>query len=69
MTHHVSVRVEHVSKTYRIPRPDAPRLGDYARRPVWAVRAPKSKVVTALRDVSFELAGGEILAVIGPNGA
>jgi ABC-type polysaccharide/polyol phosphate transport system ATPase subunit len=69
MTHHVSVRVEHVSKTYRIPRPDAPRLGDYARRPVWAVRAPKSKVVTALRDVSFELHEGEVLGVIGRNGA
>ena len=69
MTRHVSVHVEHVSKTYRIPRPDAPRLGDYVRRPAWALRAPKSKVVDALRDVSFELHEGEVLGIIGRNGA
>jgi len=69
MTRHVSVRVEQVSKTYRIPRPDAPRMSDYVRRPAWAVRAPKSQVVTALRDVSFALHDGEVLGIIGRNGA
>ncbi|HKV99737.1 MAG TPA: ABC transporter ATP-binding protein [Vicinamibacterales bacterium] len=69
MTQHVSVRVEHVSKTYRIPRPDAPTMRDYVRRPAWALRAPKSQVVDALRDVSFELHEGEVLGIIGRNGA
>ena len=69
MTRHVSVRVEHVSKTYRIPRPDAPKVRDYVRRPAWAVRAPKSQIVSALRDVSFELHEGEVLGIIGRNGA
>jgi len=69
MTAPLAVRLERVTKTYRIPRPDAPRAQDYLRRPGWAFRAPKSQDVSALRDVSFELQEGEILGIVGRNGA
>lgn len=69
MTAHVSVRVERLSKTYRIPRVDGPRFADYMRRPAWALRTPRSQDVTALRNVSFELHDGEVLGIIGRNGA
>ncbi len=69
MTRHVSVRAEHVAKTYNIPREDAPLPSDYVRRPRWALRAPRTRSIDALRDVSFELHEGEVLGVIGRNGA
>jgi len=44
-------------------------LQDYARRPIWALRAPKTKDISALLDVTFDLGEGEILGIIGRNGA
>lgn len=69
MTARLAVRLEHVTKTYRIPRPDAPRAKDYLHRPGWAFRAPKAQDVSALRDVTFDLQEGEILGIVGRNGA
>jgi lipopolysaccharide transport system ATP-binding protein len=69
MTRQLSVRAEHLSKQYEIPREDAPRAADYLRRPAWAFRASRTRSITALHDVSFELHEGEVLGIIGRNGA
>ena len=53
------VRVEGLSKTY-VPAPRWMRL---------LVRTPIKEPIHALNDVTFDLFGGEILAVVGPNGA
>ena len=53
------VRVEGLTKTY-VPAPRWMRL---------LVRTPIKEPIYALNDVTFDLFGGEILAVVGPNGA
>ena len=64
-----SVQVEGISKRFRIPHPEAPRLSDYVRRPRWAVHQPRSLEVQALEDVTFDVQEGEVFGIIGRNGA
>jgi ABC-2 type transport system ATP-binding protein len=54
-----AIRIDHISKTYPVP---FPRVRAFLRRPV---KPP----VTALREVSFAIARGEIFGLIGRNGA
>jgi ABC-2 type transport system ATP-binding protein len=56
--------VEHLAKTYRVAERDPGVFGalkGLVRR--------RTRVVEALRDVSFNLEAGELLGFIGPNGA
>jgi ABC-2 type transport system ATP-binding protein len=55
----VAISIQNLSKTYPVP---LKRLRELFRRP------PKNPV-EALRDVSFEVATGEIFGLIGRNGA
>ena len=73
-----AIRAESLSKVYRINRaaPDDLRslLSNLVRGPLHRLRHGASHSVEteefwALRDVSFELAAGEILGVIGRNGS
>ena len=65
----LSVRVEGLGKRFRIPSPKAPRWSQYVRRPRLARQTPRTLVIEALRDVSFEVAEGEVFGIIGRNGA
>src|SRR5271169_2893476 len=60
------IRLDHVSKRYLI------RNGSHTRSlgwPEFSFLGKKPKEMWALRDVSFEVAGGESLGIIGNNGA
>jgi lipopolysaccharide transport system ATP-binding protein len=65
-----SVSIEHISKRYRIgaARNDYPTLRD---RLTGAFRRerPEETTLWALRDVTFDIASGEALGLIGHNGA
>jgi len=69
-----AIRVEGLSKRYRIGAPaeryrtlrDA--VSSLLTRP-FARRSPEAPTIWALRDVSFEVARGEVVGVIGRNGA
>lgn len=65
----VSVRAEGLSKRFRIPSPMAPRLSQYLRTPRVARRTPRSILVDALHEVSFDVQEGEVFGIIGRNGA
>lgn len=59
-----TILAEHLDKTYRVKVRDAGLRG--------AVRAlvrPRYREVRAVRDVSFAIERGEIVAFLGPNGA
>lgn len=72
------VRVENLSKRYTIGTRDA-AYGTLRESIVEAIRAPlkrlrgngqrTSETIWALKNVSFELAPGEVLGIIGSNGA
>jgi lipopolysaccharide transport system ATP-binding protein len=73
-----AIRVEHLSKRYLRGASDArggllsEQLGRAASsltRAGRARRAPTTEPFWALRDVSMEIAPGEVLGLIGPNGA
>jgi lipopolysaccharide transport system ATP-binding protein len=55
----VAVRTEGLGKRYRIGQPRPGLRRSHAR----------SQDLWALRDVSFEVAEGEVLGIVGPNGA
>src|ERR1043166_297898 len=69
------VRVENVSKQYRLgPRRVAyetlrESLAEAVRAPFRRNGAKSRETIWALKDVSFEIAAGEIVGVIGSNGA
>jgi lipopolysaccharide transport system ATP-binding protein len=77
-----AIQVESLSKHYRIGerrggyRTVRETLMDAALRPLRAARggraadrAPRDTTVWALRDVSFEIAAGEVVGIVGRNGA
>ena len=60
----LAVEVQGLAKTFRLKR-KAPGL-----RGSWqALWRPEMEEVTAVADITFSLAVGEVLAFIGPNGA
>jgi ABC-type polysaccharide/polyol phosphate transport system ATPase subunit len=63
----IDLLVDRVSKRYRVPQPED-GSGGPLRRTVRAMR-PRMTDFWALRDVSFEVARGETLGIIGANGA
>jgi len=63
MTPPLALSVRHVSKRYRIYRRQSDRLLE------WLTRQPRHRPFWALRDVSFDVARGEIVGIIGRNGA
>jgi lipopolysaccharide transport system ATP-binding protein len=73
-----AIRVEHLGKRYRIGERERYRalrdtLADAVKAPLRRLRSSARKSVDntiwALRDVSLEVARGEVLGVIGHNGA
>ena len=74
-----AVQVDRLSKRYRIGRSLA-RIADQPRPPSWRASpfgqlasslrpAGEDEILWALKDVSFEVAQGEVIGIIGRNGA
>jgi ABC-type polysaccharide/polyol phosphate transport system ATPase subunit len=59
------VLVQHVSKVYHLYRHPSERLLQH----IPFVKRPPREEFWALRDVSFEVQRGEMLALVGPNGS
>ena len=58
------IEVKHLSKTFKIKLKEKGLKGSLK-----TLIKPKYKVINAVKNVSFEVEKGEILAFIGPNGA
>jgi len=58
------IRVSHLSRQYQIHEKEAGFLGS-----IRSLFRRTYKTVKAVDDVSFEIAGGELIGFIGPNGA
>jgi ABC-2 type transport system ATP-binding protein len=56
--------VDHLSKQYRVPERE-----EGLRAAVRTLLHPRFQEVEAVRDISFKVAGGEMVGLIGPNGA
>jgi lipopolysaccharide transport system ATP-binding protein len=68
------IRVEGLGKQYRRGMAETrgtlrDALTNFARAPLAALRRPKQEVFWALKDVSLEVREGEVLGLIGRNGA
>lgn len=59
-----AIKVEHLSKTFRVKRKEKGMKGS-----VKAILHPQTEEIRAVKDVSFVVEEGEMLAFIGPNGA
>lgn len=59
-----AIRVENLSKTFRVRKKEKGMAGSFR-----AVLHPQIEEVQAVKDVSFSVEEGEMLAFIGPNGA
>lgn len=59
-----TIRVDGLTKTYRAKQKDAGFLGSI--KSLWN---PKFREIEAVRDISFSVEKGQMLAFIGPNGA
>jgi lipopolysaccharide transport system ATP-binding protein len=65
----VAVKAEQLTKHYSIAHPERPRLRDYVAKPIDSARRPRTLVIPALSDVSFEVGEGQVFGIIGRNGA
>src|SRR5918995_657634 len=65
----VDLKVDHVSKRYRIRQEEAERAPQHTLVGRLRRLRPPRRDFWALRDVSFEVQRGESLGIIGPNGA
>lgn len=59
-----AINVENLSKTFRVKRKEKGLKGS-----VRAILHPQTQAIRAVRDISFVVEEGEMLAFIGPNGA
>lgn len=64
----LAIRFDRVSKSYRL-RPRSFRTAWRARLGMTGEAADSAETLWALRDVSFDVAPGEVLGLIGSNGA
>ena len=58
------INVEHLSKTFKVKEKSKGFIGSMK-----AIIKPKFKEIQAVKDISFKVEEGEIIAFIGPNGA
>ena len=58
------INVEHLSKTFKVKEKSKGFIGSMK-----AIIKPKFKEIQAVKDISFRVEEGEVIAFIGPNGA
>ena len=58
------INVEHLSKTFKVKEKSKGFIGSMK-----TIIKPKFKEIQAVKDISFKVEEGEIIAFIGPNGA
>jgi ABC-type polysaccharide/polyol phosphate transport system ATPase subunit len=63
----VSLRLEHISLRYRLAKQRIPSFKDYAIH--WLRGALTHQSFWAVKDVSFEMRRGEVVGIVGRNGA
>jgi len=59
------ITIEHLAKEFRVPVAATKKAGGLA----WPGRSASSRIVHAVRDVSFDAPEGRITGLLGPNGA